>query len=117
MAAAGHDHFGARPLLSRHADAGWKRRRNAMTISCRSIGDVRTGFNADAVGEQAYAIASDLYPICRSITGNGVRETLTRLQQIVPLTIEQVPTGTPVLDWQVPREWNIADAWIDTTDG
>jgi len=88
-----------------------------MTISCRSIGDVRTGFNADAVGEQAYAIASDLYPICRSITGNGVRETLTRLQQIVPLTIEQVPTGTPVLDWQVPREWNIADAWIDTTDG
>jgi len=58
-----------------------------------------------------------LFPICRSITGNGNRETLRVLQELIPLTVHEVPTGTPVYDWIIPDEWNIRDAWIDTPDG
>ena len=58
-----------------------------------------------------------LYPICRSITGEGLRETLRGIQRYVPLEIHEVPSGTPVFDWTVPREWNIRDAYIATSDG
>jgi aminopeptidase-like protein len=54
----------------------------------------------------------ELFPICRSITGNGVRETLSLIGSHIPLQIHEVPTGTPVLDWEIPREWNIRDAYI-----
>jgi aminopeptidase-like protein len=54
----------------------------------------------------------DLYPICRSITGNGVRETLRLIGNRIPLQIHEVLTGTKVLDWEIPREWNIRDAYI-----
>lgn len=53
-----------------------------------------------------------LYPINRSITGNGVRETLRILQEKIPLRVHEVPTGTPVLDWTVPKEWNVKEAYI-----
>jgi aminopeptidase-like protein len=59
----------------------------------------------------------DLYPICRSITGNGVRETLKRIGEITPVEVFEVPTGTKVFDWEVPREWNIRDAWIMDPEG
>jgi aminopeptidase-like protein len=68
-------------------------------------------------GAAMYELATELYPICRSITGHGVRETLRRLAAFVPLSIHEVPSGTPVLDWTVPLEWNIEEAWIATTDG
>lgn len=68
-------------------------------------------------GDHLYTVVSDLYPICRSITGDGVRETLRRIQNIVPLTICEVPSGTRVFDWTVPREWNVRDAWVKTLDG
>ena len=58
-----------------------------------------------------------LFPITRSITGNGNRETLRILQEIVPLTIHEVPSGTQVYDWTIPDEWNIRDAWIAAPDG
>jgi aminopeptidase-like protein len=68
-------------------------------------------------GRAMHGLAEELYPICRSITGHGVRKTLRRLADFVPLTIHEVPSGTEVLDWTVPMEWNVHDAWIATTDG
>ena len=64
-----------------------------------------------------YALAERLYPICRSITGDGLRETLRILQEQVPLTLHEIPTGTAVFDWVVPREWNIRDAYIRNSRG
>jgi aminopeptidase-like protein len=64
-----------------------------------------------------YELIKDLYPICRSITGNGVRSTLERVRQQIPLDVHEVPSGTPVFDWTVPREWNIEDAYIITPTG
>jgi len=69
------------------------------------------------IGEEIFALAADMYPVCRSITGNGVRDTLRRLQRHVPLDTHEVPTGTQVFDWTVPREWNIRDAWIKNAAG
>jgi len=73
--------------------------------------------NAAAAGEAMHALATELYPICRSITGNGVRETLRRLQAYIPLTVHEVPSGTQVFDWTVPREWNITDAYVKNSAG
>ncbi len=63
-------------------------------------------------GKFMYGLAERLYPICRSITGNGVRQTLTILSEFIPLNITEIQTGTKVLDWEIPDEWNIKDAWI-----
>ena len=76
------------------------------------------GLDADAImGRELEALVGELYPICRSITGDGLRQTLRILQRQVPLEIVEVPSGTPVLDWVVPREWNIRDAWIKDPSG
>lgn len=58
-----------------------------------------------------------LYPITRSITGNGNRETLKILQEHIPLRIIEYPTGQEVYDWTIPKEWNIKDAWIKNPKG
>lgn len=68
-------------------------------------------------GSELYSLVSELYPICRSITGEGVRETLRRIQTRVPLVVHEVASGTQVFDWTVPREWNIRDAWIKNLNG
>jgi aminopeptidase-like protein len=64
-------------------------------------------------GQAMHDLATELYPICRSITGNGVRQTLGILGRELPgLKTFEVPSGTPVFDWTVPPEWNIRDAYI-----
>jgi aminopeptidase-like protein len=68
-------------------------------------------------GLAMHRLMTDLYPICRSITGDGVRETLRILQQHIPLTMHEVPSGTQVFDWTVPDEWNIRDAYVMDSDG
>jgi aminopeptidase-like protein len=69
------------------------------------------------LGQRMYALAERLYPICRSITGNGLRETLRIIQKEIPLTLHEVASGTAVFDWVVPREWNIRDAYIKNSRG
>jgi len=64
-----------------------------------------------------HAFATELYPTCRSITGDGLRTTLKRIGRQIPLEIQEVATGTTVFDWSVPREWNIRDAWIKNSRG
>jgi aminopeptidase-like protein len=71
----------------------------------------------DASAEGLYGLVQELFPLCRSITGDGVRETLRILSRYVPLETREVQSGTPVLDWVVPREWNIRDAWIKDQRG
>src|SRR6201998_357388 len=68
--------------------------------------------NRTAIGTELHQFARDLFPICRSITGNGIRETLALIGKRIPLEITEVPTGTQVFDWAVPKEWNIRDAYI-----
>ncbi len=70
-----------------------------------------------AAGERAYGFVRDLFPICRSITGAGVRETLQLVGGRIPLQVHEVPSGTPVFDWEVPPEWNIRDAYVKAADG
>src|SRR5581483_6775388 len=70
-----------------------------------------------AAGERIYALAAELYPICRSITGNGVRTTLGLMRRHVPLQVHEVPTGTQLFDWKAPKEWNIRAAYIKAPDG
>lgn len=64
-----------------------------------------------------HQLMAELYPICRSITGDGVRESFRCLQKHIPLTIHEVPTGTQVFDWTVPREWNVRDAYVKNANG
>lgn len=64
-------------------------------------------------GEKIYALARRLWPICRSITGHGVRQTLSIIRETLPaLLIHEVPTGTRCFDWTVPKEWNIRAAYV-----
>ena len=62
-------------------------------------------------------LIKELYPICRSITGEGVRETLRIIQKRVPLEIQEVPSGTKAFDWTVPLEWNVTDAYVMNREG
>lgn len=71
-----------------------------------------------AVGERMYQLASRLFPICRSITGNGFRESLNMLREVVPeINVTEVPSGTKVFDWIVPKEWSIRGGGIYRVNG
>jgi aminopeptidase-like protein len=69
------------------------------------------------IGSELHSFAAELYPICRSITGQGIRDTLDRIAQRIPLRITNIPSGTGVFDWTVPKEWNIRDAYIKNSEG
>jgi aminopeptidase-like protein len=76
-----------------------------------------SGAAGGTTGRDLYALARQLYPICRSITGAGVRQTLALIGKRVPLTIHEVRSGTRVFDWTVPEEWNVEDAAVIDADG
>ena len=81
------------------------------------IGDLEKSLNLPGIGQEMHGLIAKLYPICRSITGNGVRETLAILRTLIPLEVKEVPSGTQVFDWTVPKEWNIKDAYIKNDQG
>lgn len=70
-----------------------------------------------AGGSDLYRLVEQLFPFCRSITGDGVRQTLATVSEVVDLDVVEVPTGTSAYDWDVPREWNIRDAWVKDPSG
>ena len=70
-----------------------------------------------ALGQEMHGLAASLYPICRSITGDGIRRTLAMIGDRIPLQMFEISSGTPVFDWIVPKEWNIGDAYIADVRG
>jgi len=72
---------------------------------------------AVTTGQDIHDLVTRLYPICRSITGDGVRTTLRILREIVPLELREIASGTPIFDWVVPKEWNVRSAYIAKPDG
>ena len=94
-----------------------------MTAPTRTLNEmtgVRKAVDAldgEQLGKELHSFASELYPICRSITGNGIRRTLDIIAGKISLQKFDVPTGTQVFDWTVPKEWNIRDAYIQSSDG
>ena len=70
-----------------------------------------------ATGRDMLALAAELFPVCRSITGEGLRRSFEILGRHIPLVLTEIPTGTPVFDWTIPREWNIRGASIARLDG
>ena len=76
-----------------------------------------TSADFEQLGQEMHRLISELYPICRSITGHGFRESLTKLQPYIPLEIHEIPSGSQVFDWTVPKEWNIRDAYVKNARG
>lgn len=69
-------------------------------------------------GNDIFQLVSEMFPICRSITGNGVRKTFEILRKVAPdIQVHEVPSGTQVFDWTVPAEWNIEDAYVEDPEG
>jgi aminopeptidase-like protein len=88
-----------------------------VTTSDKNPSGLFEGWDPAREGLEAYEIVRELYPLCRSITGDGLRRSLGALRRHVDLTVSEVPTGTAVFDWVVPKEWNIRDAWIRNSRG
>lgn len=80
--------------------------------------DTKLKNNTDKVGIDIYKLCERLWPLTRSITGNGLRETLSVIKEYIPdLRIYEVPTGTICFDWVIPKEWNIKDAYVIDPNG
>jgi aminopeptidase-like protein len=84
--------------------------RSLMTSS-----ELLPGMRAEAF--ELESLFDRLWPICRSITGEGLRESLRILSEVHPLRLHEIPSGARVFDWEVPKEWNIREAWIKGPDG
>ena len=95
-------------MLERHPSVG------ARDIQRGHVGE---RLLTERIGDEIFALAAKIFPICRSITGNGVRQTLREIAAHIALEMHEVPTGTPVFDWTIPREWNIRDAYIKDSRG
>jgi aminopeptidase-like protein len=88
-----------------------------MSLSMTGDFDETSEPDWDEAGGQVYDLASDFYPICRSITGDGVRATLALIRRQIEVQVHEVPTGTRIFDWTVPAEWNIRAAHIKNARG
>jgi aminopeptidase-like protein len=82
-----------------------------------TIASMKTTPTSSSFGDRIHSFAAELYPICRSITGDGLRETLRQIGERIPLQVHEVASGTQVFDWTVPREWNIRDAYVKNSRG
>src|SRR5215471_8774561 len=80
-------------------------------------GDLGERLLTEKIGKEIFALAARIFPICRSITGDGVRQTLREVAAHIALEVHEVPTGTEVFDWTIPREWNIRDAYVKDASG
>jgi aminopeptidase-like protein len=88
-----------------------------IAIPTTAFAELRTTLDSTNVGSEILALMKDLYPVCRSITGNGFRQTLARLNREIPIETHEIPSGTKVFDWTVPKEWNIRDAYVKNSKG
>lgn len=88
-----------------------------MPTRTTDFAQLRAALDAATVGPAIHALVRELYPICRSITGDGFRQTLARVGKEIPLEVHEVSSGTKVFDWTVPREWNIRDAYVKNSRG
>jgi len=88
-----------------------------MPTPTLNMADLQIQVDPAAVGREIYGLVEKLYPICRSITGDGFRQTLEQLRKQIPLAVHEVPSGTKVFDWTVPKEWNIRDAYVKNARG
>lgn len=71
----------------------------------------------EGLGTELHALVRELYPLGRSITGEDLRRSLRRLGELAPMRLDEVPTGTPVLDWEIPREWKVRSARLTGPQG
>ena len=81
-----------------------------------SVGS-KEAVRGEELGKEMHGFMVELYPICRSITGEGVRETLRAIRKRIPLEMHEVSSGTKVFDWTVPLEWNVTDAYVMNREG
>jgi aminopeptidase-like protein len=88
-----------------------------MLTETLNISEIQNRFDPQELGREIHGLMAELYPICRSITGDGFRRTLERLRREIPIEVHEVPSGTKVFDWTVPREWNIRDAYVKNAQG
>ena len=100
------------------------RRPTKTTVTEDQVNNKSTNLNtvvdtvdSDHLGQQMIDFMARLFPINRSITGEGIRETLEILRERIPLNIHHVPTGYEAFDWTVPQEWNVRDAWVKNDRG
>jgi aminopeptidase-like protein len=88
-----------------------------MSTRTTDLSSLRSMLESSSLGDEIYSLIRELYPICRSITGEGFRETLRRIRKAISLDVHEIPSGTQVFDWTVPKEWNIRDAYVKNSRG
>ena len=81
------------------------------------LSNLRSLVDQESAGADMLKLIRELFPICRSITGNGLRQSLAKLGELLPLSIHEIASGTEVFDWTIPKEWNIRDAYIKDSAG